>query len=333
MSATKRLRSSVGPAITAYLALKTALGRRFGVERRVLAHLDRFLAGRASGASFTAENFAAWCLTFAHLSPTVRRNWMRIARNLSLYLRRRDPRGFVPDPAAFPARSAPQRPHIFTEQEIRQLLRAASGVHVRGNSPLAPAVFRLAIVLLYTAGLRRGEVVRLVLSDYDPAERTLRIRASKFHKSRLVALSGDATREVELYLQARRGLSRSSTAEDAPLLVTGRDGRRAYSGMSLANRLRAIFRRAGVRTERGRVPRVHDLRHTYAVHALLRWYHAGVDVQAKLPALATAMGHVSIASTAYYLGFLTPVAEAASEKFARHAANALVALASERGDR
>lgn len=68
------------------------------------------------------------------------------------------------------------------------------------------------------------------------------------------------------------------------------------------------------------------------MHALLRWYHAGVDVQAKLPALATAMGHVSIVSTAYYLGFLTPVAEAASERFARHAANALATLASERGD-
>jgi integrase/recombinase XerD len=335
MSAVETLRSPIGPAITSYLALKTALGRRFTVERDVLAHLDRFLAGRASGghsASFTAESFAAWCLTFAHLSPTVRRNWMRIARNLCLYRRRSDPNAFVPDPAGFPAPSAPQRPHIFTEQEIRQTLRAASGVHVRGNSPLAPAVFRLALVLLYTAGLRRGEVVRLVISDYDPAERTLRIRASKFHKTRLVALSSDAAREVESYLQARRGLPRSSTAEHAPLLVTGRHGRRAYSGMSLANRLRAIFRHAGIRTERGRAPRVHDLRHTYAVHALLRWYRAGLDVQAKLPALATAMGHVSIASTAYYLAFLTAVAEAASERFARHAEDALAMLAPERGD-
>ena len=332
MSTTETLRSPLGPAITAYLALKTALGRRFTNERSVLAHLDHFLVERASGASFTAESFTAWCLTFAHLSPTVRRNWMRIARNLSLYIRRSNPHAFVPDPVGFPARSAPQRPHIFTEQEIRQLLRAASSVHVRGNSPLAPAVFRLALVLLYTAGLRRGELVRLVLSDYDPAERTLRIRASKFHKTRLVALSDDAARELESYLRVRRGLPRSSTAEDAPLLVTGRDGRRAYSGMSLANRLREIFRRAGIRTERGRVPRVHDLRHTYAVHALLRWYHAGLDVQAKLPALATAMGHVSIASTAYYLGFLTPVAEAASVRFARHVDSAVVTLASTGGD-
>jgi integrase len=82
--------------------------------------------------------------------------------------------------------------------------------------------------------------------------------------------------------------------------------------------MRALFRAADVRTAQGRIPRVHDLRHTYAVHALLRWYRAGVDVQAKLPALATAMGHVSIASTAYYLGFLEPVAQAASARFAQH---------------
>lgn len=333
MSASEKLRSSLGPTITAYLTLKTALGRRFAVESRVLAHLDRFLAERASGVPLTAESFAAWCLTFAHLSPTVRRNWMRIARNLCLYRRRRDPHGFAPVPAGFPAPSAPVRPHIFTETEIRQALHASSGVHIRGNSPLGPAVFRLALVLLYTAGLRRGELVRLVLGDYDPAERTLRISASKFHKTRFVALSHDATREMELYLQARRDLPRSSSAENAPLLVTGHNGRRAYSGPGLGHRLRAIFSRAGIRTERGRVPRVHDLRHTYAVHTLLRWYRAGHDVQAKLPALAAAMGHVSIASTAYYLAFLTPVAEAASERFARHAENVLAVLASERDER
>lgn len=95
-------------------------------------------------------------------------------------------------------------------------------------------------------------------------------------------------------------------------------GLRAYSGASFGRSLRRLFRRADICTAKGVPPRVHDLRHTYAVHALLRWYHAGVDVQAKLPILATAMGHVSIVSTAYYLPFLEPVAQAAGERFARH---------------
>jgi integrase len=82
--------------------------------------------------------------------------------------------------------------------------------------------------------------------------------------------------------------------------------------------MRQLFREAGIRTTDHCLPRVHDLRHTYAVHLLLRWYHEGADVQAKLPILSTAMGHVSIASTAHYLSLIEPLAAAASTRFERH---------------
>ena len=101
--------SSLGTVIANYVALKQALGRKFAIEGRVLAGLDRFLVRRGSdGAPFTPEAFAAWCLTFAHLCPTARRNCMRIVRNLCLYWRRTAPDCFVPDPATFPASQAPR---------------------------------------------------------------------------------------------------------------------------------------------------------------------------------------------------------------------------------
>jgi integrase len=237
--------------------------------------------------------------------------------------RRTAPDYFVPDPALFPRPHPRSQPYIFTEHDILVLLRTTDALRTRPNSPLCSAVFRLAIVLLYTTGLRRGEIVRLVISDYDPVEHTLLIRSSKFHKSRIVALSDDATREMERYLAARRRLPWSA---DAPLLTNRFHGRHAYTGPSFGMSMRLLFRRAGVRTARGKPPRVHDLRHTYAVHTLWRWYRAGVDVQAKLPALAAAMGHVSIVSTAYYLSFFAPIAEAASERFARHCAPVLGAF-------
>lgn len=208
-----------------------------------------------------------------------------------------------------------RRPHIFSREQIVQLLRVATKLPSRSTSLLRAQVFRLAVVLLYTAGLRRGEVVRLVISDYDPVERTLLVRASKFHKSRLVALSKSAADEMERYLRARRRLLHHA---DAPLLLSNYHGPRAYSGASFGLAMRRLFRAADVRMSDGRFPRVHDLRHTFAVHALLRWYRDGVDVQSKLPALATAMGHVSVVSTAYYLSLLEPVAEAASTRFERH---------------
>ena len=95
---------------------------------------------------------------------------------------------------------------------------------------------------------------------------------------------------------------------------------RQHEGNGLRLLMRHLFLVAGVRTTAGRLPRVHDLRFTFAFHALLRWYRAGADVQAHLPALAIYMGHVSILSTQYYLPVLDVVAEEASEKFDRHSA-------------
>ena len=128
-------------------------------------------------------------------------------------------------------------------------------------------------------GLRRGELVRLVISDYDASERTLLVRASKFHKSRIVALSLSAADEMERYLRARRRFPHHA---DAPLLVSNHRGTRAYSGESFGMAMSRLFRVADVRAPDGRFPHVHDLRHTFAAHALLRWYRAGVDVQTEV---------------------------------------------------
>ncbi len=316
MSHDAELHSSLGPTMASYVALKQFLGRRYATERAVLAHLDRFLAARGAGAALDAETFACWSASIAHLTPGVRRSWMRIARNLCLYRRRSEPACFVPDPSWFPTPHQPRLPYLFTEQDLVRLLRASEALRPSSTSPLRREVFRLAVVLLQTAGLRRGELVRLTLGDCDPAERTLHIRETKFHKSRIVPLSGDAAGELERYLRAR---CRRSDAPEQPLLCSWRRGAlRPYTGAGFAQGLRQLFRRAGVRTGAGALPRVHDMRHSFAVAALLRWYRAGVDVQAKLPLLATYLGHVSIVSTQHYLRLFEPFAGEASERFARH---------------
>jgi integrase len=307
--------SVLGPTIARYLALKQALGRRYDVERRILEHLDRFL--EASGSDLTPDSFTSWCQMQAHLASGVRRSWMRITRNLCLYRRRSEPSCFVPDAELFPPNHAPLRPFIFSEAEIARLLHATDQLNSTPLSPLRREVFRLAIVLLYTCGLRRGELLRLTLGDYDPQEQVLRITASKFHKSRLLPLSADATLELDNYLRRRRSVGLPTSAE-APLLCNRHRGGRTYTGAGFAQGLRGRLRSAGIRTGAGDVPRVHDIRHTFAVHALVRWYRSGADVQAKLPFLAAYMGHVSIVSTEHYLQFIEPLATLASERFATH---------------
>jgi len=175
----------------------------------------------------------------------------------------------------------------------------------------------VGVVLLYTAGLRRGELLRLTLGDYDLQAQTLLIRTSKFHKSRLLPLSPDAMQVLDAYLAGRRARRPDTTTRAAPLIWKGGTAVHGYSGVRWSQRFHALARQAGVLTPDGQPPRVHDLRHTFAVHALLRWYRAGVDVQAKLPFLSTYMGHVSMVSTQYYLHFIEPVAHAASARFAQ----------------
>jgi integrase len=320
MSKDQAFVSILGPTATRYLALKRALGRRYDTEQRVLELLDIFLA--TEGSDLTADTFARWCRGEEHLASGVRRNRMRIVHNLCLYRRRTEPTCFVPDPSLFPALHQPVQPYIFTEVEIARLLREAAGLERLPESPLRPELFRLAITLLYTTGLRRGELLRMTTGDYDPRERTLLVRESKFHKSRLLPLSPDAADELEGYLQARRA-HRLPLSSDTPLIWNRRAGGKAYTAVGLGRVFRELFERAGIRKPNGHLPRIHDFRHTYACHALLRWYRMGEDVQAKLPILATYMGHVSIVSTQYYLRLIEPVAAAASERFARRCAGLL----------
>jgi integrase len=309
--------SVLDSVITRYVALKTALGRRYTLERRTLEGLDAFL--RVDGdptADLTPERFTRWTQTLQHLTPTVRRSRLRIVRNLCLYRRRTEPTCFVPDPAGFPAPHQARTPYIFTLAEIARLLQATQTLTAPRHAPLRPQVFRLGLILLYTAGLRRGELLRLTVGDYDPDEHVLLIRASKFHKSRTVPLSPDARHALDDYLRACRRRHGALPA-DTPLIAPGAPPRRPYTGEGFGETVRHLLRQTGIRTADGRLPRVHDLRHTFAVHALLRWYRQGVDVQTVLPRLATYMGHVSIVSTHYYLAFIEPVRHVASARFAR----------------
>jgi integrase len=204
-------------------------------------------------------------------------------------------------------------------RRIGRLLDTIEAWPANAQHPLYKATYRAALILLYTTGMRRGELARLTLADVDLRNRTLHIRESKFHKTRIVPISSSATRELRRYLRFRLAPPWDISVE-APLLGDqhGSAHFRAYAPGALGQGLRKLFRDANVRDPHGRYPRVHDIRHSFAIQALLRWYHAGADVQAKLPQLSMYLGHVSIVSTAYYLYFIPEIAAAAHRRFARH---------------
>ena len=324
MRNSKRLRRW-DAAVAAYLANRRAFGRRYSSEEWMLGTLRRFLLARGA-ADLDQRAFDQWQNTLGHLIPNTQRGREMAVYKLCKYRRRTEPQCFVPDPLSF----ARPRPYplrvLFEPAQIVELLRRASELPSRG-SPLRPQVVRLAIVLLYTAGLRRGEVVRLRMNDVDLRSGVLRIRESKFHKSRWVPLSCSAREELHRYLALRRK-THGGTCPMAPLLFNGRRNASCCSGGGLGQTIRRLILAANIRDGSGRHPCVHSMRHSFAVSALLRWYEAGADVQSCLPKLALYMGHVSIVSTAYYLRQMPAVVIRASERFARAYATMITAGAS-----
>lgn len=316
----RRKPTTLDTAIDEFVAHQRVFGRRYYTEEYVLKAVARFVA--CQGGDLNASTFEVWCQAEQHLSPNTRYGRQLLVRKLCLFRRRHDPGCFVPDPSAF-ARQRPRRPPVLlTPVQVSALLRATDELGPSQHCALRAAAMRLMVVLLYTAGLRRGELVRLQLADVDVDHGVLRIRESKFHKSRWVPLSRDAHIELRRYLRHRLR-EPYDRRPAAPLLCNashsyGHSGWHAYTGAALTTAFRELVDRAEIRDAQGRRPRVQDVRHNFAVEALCRHYREGGDVQTELPKLALYMGHVSIVSTAYYLHFVPEIAALASERFGRH---------------
>ena len=333
MKQTFIFRSALRSTITQYLDLNFALGHRYKNTITALKSLDRFLHGLPCvSQDLNAEVFHSWCQNQSELTPRVRRYRMLIIRKFCLYRRRTVPACFVPDPILFPIPGQTVTPYIFSESEVTRLMRAAESLQRRSYSPLRPEVVRLAVVLLYTTGLRIGELLRLVIGDFDPREGTLLVRASKFHKSRVLPLPHDVMHELKHHLQVRRQHNLPMLSA-TPLIWNRRHGGKAYTAWGLQCSLWALLDACNIRTRSGRRPRVHDFRHSCAVNALIRWYRSGADVRTKLPFLAAYLGHVSIISTYRYLHFVEPLRALASSRFSDFYGGLVVPLSVREGGR
>lgn len=309
--------SALAEHVTAYLDHWRSLGRRYRQEEWLLQTLMRELPALGY-ADLTEDSICAWLHSRRHLHANTRRKWAQLIRHFCVFRRRAAAGCYVPT-AEHACRARPHvAPVIMNDPEIARMIAAADVLAPSPNSPLRPATMRLAIVLLYTTGLRLGELQRLTLADVEDGGAVLRVCASKFHKSRVLPLSAGTQGELISYLN-RRAEAGFDARPTAPLLCTrARRQTSAYSISGLQQGLRPLLDGAA-----SRPARVHDLRHSFAVQALARWYRQGADVQAQLPKLAMYMGHVSIESTAYYLRWTDEIAALASDRFARSFAAAI----------
>jgi integrase/recombinase XerD len=284
-----------------FLQFKRAAGCRYREEACALGGLDRFLGRHLAGKDpvITLEVVRAYVADADRRSDKTRENRLSLIRELCRFLAVEDPRMAIP-PRNF--LKIPRRPYvqrILTREEGRRFLAACASFPRARCSPLRGVVHGTALILLYVTGLRLGEALRLTIGDVDLARGLLQVRRTKFGKSRLVPVSPDMMQRLQdcgRSVEHRLG-SRPGTA----WFFAGPTGK-PVSSSALRDSFRDVLARAAIAPAgAGRRPRLHDLRGTFAVHRLLRWYEEDADLEAKLPLLVTYLGHVGLQSSQRYL--------------------------------
>jgi integrase len=292
-----------------YLAIRRGLGFKLRAERRLLADFAAFMQS-VGQSTVTVDVALQWATMPTGVGHAYLAQRMRAVRGFARYLHGIDPATEIPPLELLPARRHRPTPHIYTKQEIAALLAAARTL----RPTLRAVTIETLIGLLACTGLRVGEAFALDRADIDATDRLLRIRDSKYGKSREVLIHDSTLAALHAYLARRDELR--PTADPVCVFVSSRGTRLNHKAMQPAfDRIRRVAGVAG--SSRGRWPVAHDLRHTFAVNTLLGWYRAGDDVAAKLPLLSTYLGHVDPAATYWYLSAVPELLGLAAERLER----------------
>ena len=300
--------SSLAECMTQFVAFKRVEGYDYTCGAYELSHFDRFLAERfATFERLAAEQLALYVEFTSNLNDRNRYNRLSIVRVFSRFMHALDPRGAVLGRIPVKRPSLP-RFHLYGDAEIVALLEAS--LRLEPTCSLRPHCFHMLIGLLAVTGLRISEALGLDLRDLELPHHRLFVRNGKFGKERYVAIDPSTVRRLEAFLAIRRPYG--DGAPTAPLFLDRAGRRLPYSQ---ARETFATLRRvARIGDAADKPPRLHDLRHTYACNCLRKWRGEGVDVNAKLPLLATAMGHTKVEHTQIYLHVTPQQLEEGSER-------------------
>ncbi|MEP6651320.1 MAG: tyrosine-type recombinase/integrase [Lapillicoccus sp.] len=288
-----------------YLRLRRSLGYKLVEQERFLKQFVDYLEKNQAN-TITAENALTWARLPAGASPRWHATRLSAVRGFAVWAQAFDADIQVPPTGLL--RTSPTRatPYLYSEDQVRALMNAAGRLVPATRS----ATFTTLIGLLAATGMRAGEALRANLTDLNLDAGTLTVRGTKFGKTRLLPLHPSTVDELRTYLMLRSTAAASGTTA---LLLSAAGTRLTYSNAHTV--FKQLTAQAGI-TPRSPAcrPRMHDMRHSFAVNTLLDAYRSGADVGPSLPLLSTYLGHADPASTYWYL----------------HAAPELLALAVDR---
>jgi integrase len=295
--------------IDQFIKYRQSLGEQWLPHCKVRG-FGRFVGPDADVAEVTSEQVNSFLAGAGRITL----NWHVKLSELRTFYQYAVSRGYVdkaPLPAIVPKRPPAFVPYVYSHDELARLLQAAKSFE---RPSLGPGTLHVILLLLYATGLRVGELLRLDRADVDLSECLLTVRQSKFGKTRLVPFAPQL-QKVLIEHHNRH----SASGEGVPFIAMRSGGR--LKADTLHHSYRALCAQIGIsRADGGRYqPRIHDFRHTFAVHRLTSWYRQGADVQKLLPLLSVYLGHVHIRATQVYLSMTPELLEEAGNRFESYA--------------
>jgi integrase len=277
-----------------YLATRRALGVRLERDGRQLQGFVAFLELHQASHITTARALQ-WATKPRGVQSCRHAQLLGKVRQFARYASAVDPRHEIPPPGLLPARPRRAVPYIYSDLEVDRLIGAAR--ELSGTTGLRPCTFATLLALLAATGMRATEPLRLDRGDVDLDQGVLTVRKSKFGKSRYVPVHPSTSRALADYAALRDRLCPNPLSQR--FFLAERGTRIPYS--TLRQTFARLCQQVGLRGRADfRPPRLHDLRHRFAVSTLLRWYQDGSDVECHLPVLATYLGHADVKDTYWY---------------------------------
>ncbi len=300
--------SRLRAALTDYLTIRRALGHQLVKIEWLLGRFLDFLEERGAE-TITTEDALAWA-TLPGGAPAWHAVRLSAVRGFASYLQAIDPACEVP-PRILASPLRRSTPYIYSERELALLLEAAAVF----RTPHRTATFRTLIALLSVTGMRIGEAIALDNGDVDLGAELLCVRDTKFGKTRELPLHPSTAAALHRY-RSRDDRPRSPGRDDA-FLVSMKGNRLDYGSVLFSFRKLLALVGIGARSDRCK-PRLHDLRHTFAVRTLLDAYREDGDVEARIATLSTYLGHSEPANTYWYLSAAPELMELAAHRLERH---------------
>ena len=296
-------------ALDDYLGLHRSLGRKYVDHGIQLPQFVEYMDA-AGATSVTTELAVAWATQPASCTPVWWARRLSMVRGFARYLQALDPDTEVPSRDLLPFRASRVDHYLYSDADIAALMKAARTLH----PPLRAATYETLIGLIAATGMRSGEAVRLDRDDVDWEEGVIMIWRSKFGKSRAVPVHPTTLVALARYADFR---DECIPRPEALTFFVSTVGTRLNNEDDKT--FRRLVRQVGLTSPSGRAPRLHDMRHRFAVDTLVNWYRAGVDVEVHMPLLSTYMGHTNPQGTFWYLSAVPELLFLAAQRLERQA--------------